>query len=283
MGCVDIPIDVLEQLRSTDLEEYLDWLREYEFNGVRRTNTEGGIKRKLCSLRSLYTYLFNHDLIETNPTKKIDVPRIPEKEIVLLEKEEIVKFLDEVEYGEHLAGRLKAIHEKTKIRDLAITTLLLATGIRVSELVGLNITDINFQLRKIRVRRKGGSEESVYFNREALHALNDYWQERNRKFGISHEDKALFLQSTGKRLSVRSVESLVEKYARFAFGEDFNKKICPHRLRATYGTHLYDASGDLFLTSEILGHKDCNTTRKYYVRQSDLRKRMAADLVLLRE
>ena len=188
--------------------------------------------------------------------------------------------LDEVENPKNLTKAQKRFHEKTKTRDLAIMTLLLGTGIRVSECVGLDIDDVDFNNNGIRIRRKGGNEVVVYFGDEVREALLDYLEERKRLIPIEGHTNALFLSMQMKRLGVRSVENLVKKYSQ---GVTKLKKITPHKLRSTYGTSLYRETGDIYLVADVLGHKDVNTTRKHYAAIEDSRRRSAANVVKLRK
>lgn len=133
----EIPLSVLGNLAPMDIEEYLSYLKYYEKDGVEHTNDERGLKRKLASLRSFYRYLYKNEMIGQDPAVKVDMPKIHEKTITRLDIDEVANLLDEVESGESLTEKQQKFHEKTKTRDLAMMTLLLGTGIRVSECVGL--------------------------------------------------------------------------------------------------------------------------------------------------
>ncbi len=188
--------------------------------------------------------------------------------------------LDEVEQGENLTQKQKSFHNKTKLRDLALLTLLLGTGIRVSECVGLDIDDVDFKNGGIHIHRKGGNEVTVYFGAEVENALQDYLDERFGIDAMPGNEKALFLSLQKKRINVRSVENLVKKYARTVTPY---KKITPHKLRSTYGTNLYRETGDIYLVADVLGHSDVNTTKKHYAALEDERRRSARNAVQLRE
>ena len=125
------------------------------------------MKRKLSALRSFYHYYYKNGLIEDDPTVKVDMPKIHEKNIIRLDVDEVAKLLDEVESGENLTARQQQYHEKTKIRDLAMMTLLLGTGIRVSECVGLDMEDVDFKNNGIKIHRKGGAEVVVFLERKS--------------------------------------------------------------------------------------------------------------------
>lgn len=190
-----------------------------------------------------------------------------------------------MEYVEHggddLTGQRKVYFEKTKNRDLAILTLLLGTGIRVSECVGLDISDVDFKNNGVKVTRKGGNEMVVYFGEEVENALKMYlYTTRKSTTTLPGHENALFLSTQRKRIGVQAVENMVKKYARQITP---NKKITPHKLRSTYGTALYKETGDIYLVADVLGHKDVNTTKKHYAAIDEDRRRQAAEAVKLRE
>lgn len=276
----DFPLSILEQITPMDIEEYLFYLKYYEKDGVVHTNDERGIKRKLASLRTLYNYFYKNELIQNNPAIKVDMPKIHEKTITRLDVDEVARLLDEVESGENLTERQRKFHEKTKVRDLAMMTLLLGTGIRVSECVGLDITDVDLKNNGIKIHRKGGAEVIVYFGDEVRTALLEYMVERQKITAEDGSINALFLSLQNKRIGVRTVENMVKKYSSLVTSL---KHITPHKLRSTYGTTLYRETGDIYLVADVLGHKDVNTTRKHYAALDDDRRRSAAKHVKLRD
>lgn len=276
----DFPLDILDQIKAQDIEEYLNWLKYYIKDDIEHTNNERGISRKLACLRSFYHFFFRTERITTNPAELVKMPKLHEKNIIRLDVDEVAILLDEVESGEKLTDRQKAYHAQTKKRDLALLTLLLGTGIRVSECVGLDLQDLDFRNNGIKVHRKGGYESVVYFGEEVEQALKDYLAEREKIIPMEGSTNALFLSMQKKRMSVRSVENLVKKYSQLV---TTMKNITPHKLRSTYGTTLYQETGDIYLVADVLGHKDVNTTRKHYAAQADARRRQAAKAVRLRE
>lgn len=277
----DFNISILEEINAQDIVEYMDYLSYYENeDGEVITNDERGKQRKLASLRSMYNYFFKMELIEKNPAALVDFPKLHKKEIIRLDQGEVATLLDNIENGDQLTKKQLQFHDKTKTRDLALITLLLGTGIRVSECVGLDINNVDFRNNGILIRRKGGYEDIVYFGEEVEKALKEYIEERHHMIPESGHENALFLSIQNKRLSVRSVELLVKKYAKTV---TTLKKITPHKLRSTYGTNLYQETGDIYLVADVLGHKDVNTTKKHYAAQNEERKRYAASVVKLRE
>ena len=274
-------VDVLDQLTAVDLEEYEEYLKVYQAGDKTETNGERGLKRKMSSLRSFYAYYFKREMIHTNPTVLVDVPKIHQKSIIRLEADEVALLLDYIEHGgDDLTGQKKVYYEKTKDRDLALVTLLLGTGVRVSECVGLDIEDVDFKNNGIKVTRKGGNDMVVYFGPEVEKALKNYLEVRKNIIPVEGHEHALFYSTQRKRIGVQAVENLVKKYARQV---TTTKKITPHKLRSTYGTALYQETGDIYLVADVLGHKDVNTTKKHYAALDDSRRRQAATAVKLRE
>lgn len=278
----DISIDHLAALKPVDFEEFQEYLKAYKTSDERlETNSRIGIARKLSCLRSFFDYLCKRELLITNPVRLVDMPKIKEKAIVQLDADEVASLLDHIEnYGNELTGVQLYHYNKQKYRDLAIITLLLGTGVRVSECVGLNISDVDFKNNGIRIMRKGGNEMIVYFGDEVELALKDYLElSRNGITPLAGHEEALFLSGQRKRISVDAVEKMVKKYCSAVSV----KTITPHKLRSTYGTALYRETGDIYLVADVLGHSDVNTTKRHYARLSDDRRRAASKAVTLRE
>lgn len=277
----DFTVDVLDQIKALDLEEYQEYLKVYQAGDKTETNGERGLKRKISALRSFYAYFYKREMIKTNPTVLIDVPKIHDKSIIRLDTDEVALLLDYIEHcGDQLTGQKRVYYEKTKERDLAIVTLLLGTGIRVSECVGLDIEDVDFKNNGIKVTRKGGNEMVVYFGPEVEKALKRYIEVRENIIPLEGHEHALFYSAQRRRIGVQAVENLVKKYASQI---TTTKKITPHKLRSTYGTTLYQETGDIYLVADVLGHSDVNTTRKHYADMDEDRRRSARNRVQLRE
>ena len=276
----DIDLDTLNRLTAADFEEYLDYLTLYTRNGREYSNDASAKKRKIVALRAFFRYLYQTERIVQNVTEKVKTPKIRDKNIIRMESDEVADFLDTVEYGNHLTKNQMRFHEKNKVRDLAMLTLMLSTGIRVSECVGINISDVDFDRTSVRVVRKGGNEDLVYFSDEAADILKEYLEERKKIDAEPGSEDALFLSSRRSRMTQRNVEYLVKKYARVSTPL---KKITPHKLRSTYGTALYQETGDIYLVASVLGHKDVNTTRKHYAAMDDHKKWESRNEVHLRE
>lgn len=273
-------LEILDQITRIDIEEYLEHCSYYTKDGKEYMNDKRGKARKLASLRSFYNYFSRNEMIEKNPAALVQMPKLHEKEIIRLDPDEVAILLDTVETGEKLTKKQLQYHEKNKLRDIALLTLMLGTGIRVSECVGIDISDVDFKNSGVKVRRKGGYEAVIYFGEEVKLALLDYLEQRSNITPIKGYENALFLSMQNKRITVRAVENLVKKYASVV---TTLKKITPHKLRSTYGTTLYRETGDIYLVADVLGHKDVNTTRKHYAALEEDRRRQAAKAVILRE
>lgn len=279
----DFVMEDLVMVTADDIEEFMEYLSYYVKNidgGTKEyQNEERGKSRKLSAVRTMLSYFYKKRKISANPSELVEFPKIHDKAIVRLDVDEISKLLDEVETGAHLTERQKKIHQYTMIRDLAIVTLLLGTGMRVSECVGINVGHIDLETNTVKITRKGGNETILYFGEEVEEAVLDYLKQRAKIVPFEGHEDALFLSLQRKRLTDRSIQLLVKKYSRFVTGL---KKISPHKLRSTYGTNLYRESGDIYLVADVLGHADVNTTKKHYAAMDEDKRRRAAKLIKLR-
>lgn len=277
----ELSIADLEKITATDIEYFMKFLSYFKYYDKICINNEKAKARKLSAVKRLFQYFFHKDKINSNISEKVKGPKLHEKEIIRLETDEIVKLLNTVENGNNLTKSQQKIHDKLKTRDLAILTLFLGTGIRISECVGLNIEDVNFENNSFKITRKGGNEAILYFSEEISSALQDYIRERNIKCSEKKiKENALFLSLQDKRISTRAVQDLVKKYSKIISPL---KKISPHKLRSTYGTALYRETNDIYVVADVLGHKDVNTTKKHYAAISEDIRKQAAVKVKLRD
>ena len=270
----------LAGVTSRDIYMYLDYLSLYIRDDVEITNQELGKLRKISSLRSFYKFLYKNGYIDADPAALVDMPKRHQKPIIRLEIDEVARMLDLVENGDLQTEHQKKYNDHTRARDLAILTLFLGTGIRVSELVGINIDDIDFSINGFLVTRKGGNQAILYFPDEVAEVLKDYLKIRMEMSPIPGDEEAMFLSLQNRRISVRAVQNMVKKYASLA--APLKKKLSPHKLRSTFGTNLYHETGDIYLVADVLGHSDVNTTRRHYAAMTDDRRRLAARKVRLR-
>ncbi|MBQ6951035.1 MAG: tyrosine-type recombinase/integrase [Clostridia bacterium] len=273
------------KVKMRDIDLFQDYLSQYyvsdEETGESHVvqNHELGIMRKLCSLRSLFEYMFKNGIVEANIATLVSLPKVHEKPILRLEVDEMQKMLDAVYSGDGLSEHQKKVSENTKKRDLAIILLFLGTGIRVSECVGINLDDIDMENKAFVVTRKGGDQSMLYMPDSVAEALEGYLDDRLKITPVDGHEDALFLSLQRKRITQRAVQNLVKKYALIA--APLKKRISPHKLRSTFGTNLYEETGDIYLVADVLGHTDVNTTRKHYAAMTDQHKREAARRIIL--
>ena len=282
----DTPVQLItpEQLGALalrDFERYTEYLTQYvrtdgsggevtDAHGdpVFVTNREVGMARKLSAIRTFYKYMFTHGLIGENVTASMAMPKIHKKPVIFLNKEEIARLFDAVNTGEGLTERQKAYNENFRVRDVAIVSLLLGTGIRESELVGLDLRDVNLRDRTFLVTRKGGNEAVLHFNEQVAEALGDYLAQRKQIEPLPGHENAFFLSSQKKRLSTRALQDLIKKYAQVA--APLKKRLSPHKMRSTFATNLYKKTHDIYLVSEALGHAQLETSTRYTAREDNL-------------
>ncbi len=267
----------IDKLTTRDIENFLNYLTYYippkhDDNDILK-NSERGKARKLSSVRAFFKYFFKKDKISSNIAANVDTPKLHDKEIVRLENDEVGKLLNLVENGSLATKQQNAFKKKTQLRDFAMLSLFLGTGIRISECVGLNIEDIDLKNCSFVVTRKGGNRVVLYFSEEVASALYEYMEQRVSDETVPPGERALFLSLQKRRITVRAVENLVKKYS---LQVSPLKKITPHKLRSTFGTELYRATGDIYVVADVLGHKDVNTTKKHYAAISEDIRREAS-------
>jgi len=274
----------LGKLSQNDLTAYTEYLTYYfreedlkDGSAPKNAlvNHELAIKRKLCSIRSFYDYLFTNQRIPANVTELVPLPKVKEKPIIRLNRNEMEKILALPQTGESMTKSQQKYQKLTAKRDFALLSLFLGTGIRVSECVGINLTDIDLENNAFLVTRKGGNQVILYYPPEVAEALADYLEERKEIEPLPGHEDALFLSLQRRRMTQRAVQILVKKYA--AIAAPMKPKISPHKLRSTYATNLYNETGDIYLVADALGHSSVDTTRKHYAELTDARRRMAAE------
>ncbi len=227
---------------------YLDirsFLAELKNKGFLKTT----ISRKLACLRSFFKFLARENVLPINPAAGIATPKREKKLPSFLNSDEIMKLLD--------APSKPTWEEK---RDKAILETLYSSGLRVSELVGLNHEDLDFNAGLVRVRGKGKKERIVPVGRYALDAIHTYTEKHSPKQRDEGVKRALYINRLGSRLSDRSIRRMILKYAKRVA---LNKEVSPHTLRHSFATHLLDRGADLRSVQELLGHENLSTTQIY--------------------
>lgn len=227
-----------------------EWLAE--LHGLNKKKTS--VARKLASLRTFFAFLVRENMLETNPAKLVSTPRIERKLPVHLSIEDAVRFIETPDIETDLGKR-----------DRAILEFMYATGIRVGELVKLNLKDVDFQSKLVRVTGKRRKQRVVPFNDLAVQAIYGYLLIRQNFLDNSppdvRDEAALFLNYQGTRITTRSVGRMVDKYIKQC--ADLHSDVSPHSLRHSFATHLLDSGADLRDIQELLGHARLSTTQIY--------------------
>ena len=280
LDVLDLSIAELKEVTHYDIEYFLSYLSHYRFNGKHLSCDDRAKARKLSAVRALFKYFFNKGVLDRDDSAKVRTPKLHEKEIIRLDSKEVSALINVAESGKGLSKHAEGYHEKTRVRDTAILTLFLGTGIRISELVGLDNDSFDFKANSFVVTRKGGDRAILYFSNEVRYALLEYITEKSNDPKVPKNESAFFLSMQYKRINVRTVEILVKKYSRIISPL---KKITPHKLRSTYGTRLYNSTGDIYIVADVLGHRDINTTKKHYAAITEENRKSVVDKVVLRQ
>ena len=271
--------DILDVLTFDDIQEYLDTLNTHihiDKNGNAKEvlNSPSSKARKISSLRSLYKFYFRIGEINHNLSDLMDLPKIPDNNIVVMDKEQVSRILNAVSDTTNMSNGEIIRHNKIIKRDYAIMMLFFGTGIRVSELVGIDLDDIDFYNASLIITRKGGDQDEVYFPSIVEEAITDYVNSDRDNLLNGADSPALFISMQHKRMTVRSVQLMIKGYATKA---GLNMKVTPHALRRTFGTNLYEETNDIYLVADALHHSSVETTRKHYANMSKEHKRIAAN------
>ncbi len=268
----DPTLEDLSRLKQRDFDDYLLYLQSYENeDGKREENANVSLKRKLSALRSFFDYLSRTyedneklQMAFTN-AEKVILPRLPKKRfITYMDQNEVKRFREEVATASSLSKRQQKVHAITKERDIALTDLMLSTGLRLSEIANLDVNDLDMENKNLICIRKGGFADKVFFSDQAAESLEKYLAVREHLLdedSSPSDKKALFLSTRHKRMTDRTIRVMIEKYAGPAVPQ---KKITPHKLRATYATNLYTQTRDIHAVATALGHSSVNTTKEYY-------------------
>ncbi|MCM1404639.1 MAG: tyrosine-type recombinase/integrase [Prevotella sp.] len=258
---IDLSIIDLGKITTHDIENYMAQLAD--------TCASGTVGQSVYTLNSFFRYYYRLDEIPSNPVDRVEPPARKEKPIIRLTQEETKRLLNAVDSG-YRSGSKKKLGEKWVLRNKTILIFFLSTGIRLSELVGLDYGDIDLDNACFQVRRKGGRREMCYMTNELVQQLQKYLL----TFPKGKPTDPLFESLYGGRINKTSIQTMVRKYCQRA---GINKHITPHKLRSTFGTNMYEKTRDIYLVAELLGHKSVNTTTKHYTTVKDELKRKALD------
>ncbi len=235
-------IGSLDEVDRNLMRRYLSWLMDLN-------TAKGSIARKLSALRSFYRYLMRENLVKKNPAATTGTPKLERR---------LPTFLTEAEMKQVLES--PDLSTPAGIRDRALMELLYAAGLRVSEIAGLNLENVNLSTREIRVLGKGSKERITLMGRPAVLALEAYLKEERPVLLGNKKTEALFLNRDGNRMAVRRFQYILDKYAHIA---GLAKRVHPHLFRHSFATHLLDGGADLRVVQELLGHSRLTTTQIY--------------------
>lgn len=269
----------MEQISVDDLLEYKSYLKQYTLTytdadgqSYSRThrNSSFGINRKMSSLRSLFSYLYKTDKISQNITLKVDMNKLVQKIKKPLTLQETMRLMDVILNGEkYFKGRLQTEYLNRKKRDVALYLTYLGTGVRVSELVNLDVSDIDFETSSFTVTRKGGNEDEIFMPVQVENELLEYLEWRKEQ---NYNTSALFVSRNGDRLTISSVEHNLKTYC-LAAGITNKDKTRPHALRRTFACTLLEEGVDIKMVAELMGHKNIEVTHKFYAQYSSKAKK----------
>lgn len=255
----------LAEIDHRMVREYVSWMYDQQLE-------KASIARRLASLRTFFKFCMREKLVRENPARFVPRPKLPKRVPRVLTAEEMNGFLDclghgiggpQSRSGRHRIGRSPSEAKATLKRDRAILELLYGSGLRVSELSGLDVENLDRQRQMVRVLGKGRKQRQVPYGRKAQEALETYWPLREAilaRAGRVTAAHAVFLNPMGGRLTTRSVRTLVKKYARLT---NVNWDLHPHALRHAFATHLLADGADLRAIQELLGHVSLSTTQRY--------------------
>lgn len=261
-------ISDIRMITSADISRYLTI-------GQSKGAADRTLARRRAAISRFFTYLADNRKIEFNPVHAASKIKIhTDDEVVHLDLEEQVHFLESVETGSGLTGKAIAHHERYKLRDIALITFLLDTGMRVSEVNSCDIKDIDFDICAVHIIRKGGNKQTIYFSDETRDLLQDYIDSRKNKNLTLTEDEPLFVTSTGSRLAVRSIQDLMKKYSStFSCAYD---SLSPHKMRSSFAMAYYEETKDILALQKKLGHKNLSATN-IYAKATDKKMRETRD------
>jgi len=244
-------------------------------NSFIKDNTLATVGEKVYTINTFFIFFCKIGEIKENPAQYVEAPKRPDRPIIKLTLNEAKTLFNCVNNETRAKHGLRKVNEKLLIRDKTILTMFLLTGIRISELVGLDIQDIDFDNNKFQVKSKGGKFEFIYMNNELIEQL---------KFHINQQDylpnDPVFKSFTNQRINTKNVEEMVKQYSKWA---GITKQVTPHTLRKTFGTNIYNITKDVFLAQKLLRHKYTETTTKYYVDiDEDIKRNALSNFSLLK-
>ncbi len=252
----DLTEEQIKSITPRDISRYLSQDKD-------KGKSERTVARRRAAISSFFTFLVNNRIIEYDPSKSASNVKVhKKKDVIYIDIMDQKRLLNAVESGSTLTKREQIFHEKYQKRDIALISLLLDTGIRVSELYRMDIKDVDMKGCSAYILRKGGNKEDVFFSDEVRVLLEEYLEERHMNGLYQSDNDPLFVTLKGDRLSVRAIQMLVKKYAESSL-PIIGKSITPHKLRSSFAMEYYDSTKDLLALQKKLGHSSVTTTNIY--------------------
>lgn len=289
----DITPNEFKKITSRDINYFIgEYCTRYQSDKTNPptiySNSNRSLARKRSTLSVLFKYLYRDGVITKNITEgfnPIKLPKPGEKEIKILEEDEVKIMLDTVSFGSKLTKKEKEFWEKTKKRDKAILILFVTYGLRLYELEHLNISSFNFRRGEFKIYRKRGKETEMPLNKSVEKVIVDYIEnERKEIEKINYEDRdALFISLQGGRLTERALRELVKKYTAKGMGTSKEGGFSPHKLRATAATSLINQGNSIFDVQNLLDHENVTTTQLYAAHKKNSKKELIKNFEWLDE
>lgn len=254
-------IDDIKNINYSHITSYMDYVKHHSPDGSYINKSDGSCAAEFYAIKHFFKYLNLCRYIDYNPCDNIEVPRDKkEHDIISLSPDEINLIKKNIYkgVGSHMA---RAKQEKWKNRDLCIVLLGITTGLRVSAITNIDIEDIDFKNKTLKTIEKGNYERTIYLSDKIIDLLYKWLEDRNKiikEYGSSINTDALFISAKKNRISTNTIRDMLDKYT-----YNINKNITPHKLRSTAATNLYDATGDIYLVADILGHHNIQNTKRY--------------------
>lgn len=264
--------DDWNNIKPSDINCYMEYIRYRIVRGEKIENKASIRATKLFAISNFFEFLLSEELVEKNPCKRVSVPKDnEEKEIVYMTPDDINIVKENILNGVG-SSKAKAYQRTYRNRDVAILLLGCRTGLRVSSIVEINLEDIDFDKKQIIVTEKGNKTRNISIGKNTINVLNEWIFDRAKILnGI--KENALFISNRKTRITVRAVQRLIDKYT-----FNLNKHITPHKMRSSCACNLLDATDNIYLVQDVLGHKNIANTRRY-ARVSEKTKRKAADIL----
>ena len=262
-------INDVKNINYSHITSYMDYVKFYSPGGVYKKKEAISCATIFYAVKHFCKHLKSCRYIDYNPCDEVEVPKDKKvHKVISLTPSEIKKIKNNINHGVG-TSKAKATQEKWKNRDLCIVLIGITTGLRVSAITNIDCNDINFEEKTIKTIEKGNYEREIFLSDKMIDVLNKWLNDRQKLLGDNDCD-ALFISAEKQRISTSAIRHIINKYT-----YNIDKNITPHKLRSTAATNLYDATGDIYLVADVLGHHNIQNTKRY-AKVSNNRKEFAA-------